>query len=395
MPRRCWISKPAPWLADSTRAPVVPQPQRSDVSNRTHVDIAETTICPICRGIAGDEVASYMAEEAAQAFVPRRLEPERHETLSRKLDVLWHGAPCVLRRCDRCDFIYADPFVCGDAEFYGLAFPGTRYPKQKWEYDRTREAFRQFNLPRQHILEVGAGACAFLRQLLDDGCSPANLQAFEFSLSGKTAIERLGINCLAADLRTVDLHHTFDVVCMFQVLEHLDDYEGLFKALRRLRRPSGHLFVATPHGAWISLNESRQLLRDMPPNHLSRWSQSSFAALARRFGWHLEECELEPPSRVQTAVRALTDRYVRLVADESFWESRAAELATRIKSGGLARVLKAGCALTSPCCLSAAICPALTPLTPQNIWAHSLYARMKLDPSFKMSPCYWAAKRTR
>jgi SAM-dependent methyltransferase len=329
----------------------------------------EAAQCPICRDLGGHQVAAYTADEAAQAFAPRRLEPGRHAALSRKLAYLWHDAPCVLRRCDRCDFIYADPFVSGDAEFYALAYSDVSYPQQKWEFDRTRRALRERNLPRPRLLEVGAGNGAFLRQLLKDGCPPSNLQAYEFSSSGRAVIKRLGISCLAG-LRSVDLSDTFDAVCMFQVLEHLDDYDGIFEALERIVRPGGHVFIATPNGIRISLNESRHLLHDMPPNHISRWSRVSFAALAHRYGWHLATCELEPPSRAWTAARALTDRYVRLVSDESFWESGAAALALRVGNRWVARLIKAGSALTSSACLSAAIRAALVTATSPNIWAH-------------------------
>jgi SAM-dependent methyltransferase len=333
-------------------------------------DAREISPCPICRGTGSYQVASYQADEAAQAFAPRRLAPDRHTELSRKLSALWHNAPCILCRCDSCDFIYAAPFVSGDAEFYHLAFPDASYPRQKWEYDRTRQALRECKFVEPSLLEIGAGNGAFLKQLLKDGWSPGNLQAFEFSSSGRADIERMCINCLTTDLRSVDVSSTFDVVCMFQVLEHLDDYDGIFEVLERIVRPGGHLFIATPNGAWIALNERRHLLLDMPPNHISRWSAASFAALGRRSGWHLEECELEPPSRVGTAVRALTDRFIRLVHDESFWEGWTAELAMRPRSRVLARLIKAGAALTSPPCVSAAIRAALVPATPQNIWAH-------------------------
>ena len=320
--------------------------------------------------MGGYRVASYRADEAAQAFAPRRLGEDRHAALSRKLSALWDDAPCTLRRCDRCDFIYADPFVSGDAEFYELAYFDASYPDRKWEFDRTRQALREGNLLQPHLLEVGAGNGAFLRQLLEDGCPPANLQASEFSSAGRAAIERLGVECLAADLRSVDLSRTLDVVCMFQVLEHLDDYDGVFGFLERIVRPGGHLFIATPNGAWISSNERRHLLHDMPPNHLTRWSPTSFGALARRFGWHLKKCELEPPSRVRNVARVLTDRYVRLVGEESFWESRGAELAMRTGNHLLARLIKAGSAMTSPACLSAAIRAVLVAATSPNIWVH-------------------------
>jgi hypothetical protein len=157
---------------------------------------------------------------------------------------------------------------------------------------------------------------------------------------------------------------------MFQVLEHLNDYEGMFEGLERMLRSGGHLFVATPNGAWISSNEKRNLLLDMPPNHISRWSPRSFTELARRFGWHLDECELEPSSRIQTAVRALTDRFARLVNDESSFACRTAELAIRTGSRRAGRLIKAGAALTSPACMYAALRASLVRATPQNIWAH-------------------------
>ena len=148
-------------------------------------DAREITPCPICRGTGSYQVASYEADEAAQAFVPRRLAPDRHTELSRKLSALWHNAPCILCRCDSCDFIYAAPFVSGDAEFYHLAFPDASYPRQKWEYDRTRQALRECKFVEPSLLEIGAGNGAFLKQLLKDGWPPGNLQAFEFSSSGR------------------------------------------------------------------------------------------------------------------------------------------------------------------------------------------------------------------
>jgi SAM-dependent methyltransferase len=331
---------------------------------------SRVTPCPICRDVAGHQLASYDAGEAAQAFVPRRLDPNRHAALSRKLSLLWLGARCTLRRCDTCELIYADPFVSGDAEFYQLAFPDASYPEQKWEYDRTRRALGERGLSRPRVLEIGAGTGAFLKQMLDEGCAPTSLQAFEFSESGRTAIERLGISCHAADLRTVDFGHTYDIVCMFQVLEHLDDFDGVFEVLTRIVRPGGHAFIATPNAAWISLNEARRLLLDMPPNHISRWSPVSFAALAHRFGWHLAACDLEPVSRIRNAVRMFTDRYVRLITEESFWESRTAELAMRAGNRAVARLIKASAALTSPGCLSAALRATVVPATPPNIWTH-------------------------
>ena len=326
--------------------------------------------CPICNSAEGHKIALYSAGQAAQAFAPRRLDPGRHGALSHKLCGLWQNTHCTLWRCDNCDFVYSDPFVSGDEAFYRMAFPEVSYPSRKWEFDRTREALGSMKFVDPMLLEVGAGNGAFLKKLIEDGWPPDHLQACEFSASGRVAIARLSVNCVEADWRSIDRHGAFDVVCMFQVLEHLDDYEGMFAVLNRIVRPGGHLFVATPNGEWIASNEKRKLLLDMPPNHVSRWSPRAFGALADRFGWHLQACELEPASRIPTAMRVLTDRFVRLVNDEAFWACRTTELAMRTGSRNLGRLIKAAAVVASPACLSAAISTALTAATPQNIWAH-------------------------
>jgi len=40
---------------------------------------------------------------------------------------------------------------------------------------------------------------------------------------------------------------SFDVVCSFEVIEHLDDYQTFLTEIVRVLKPSGHFFVSTPN----------------------------------------------------------------------------------------------------------------------------------------------------
>jgi len=95
------------------------------------------------------------------------------------------------------------------------------------EYQETYDAMQamayQGTLAGATLLDVGAGNGAFERRV-----SPTLLQK-EYCLprilrSGEKIIENYGISCLSQDIRMLDLETNapkFDIVCMFQVLEHL------------------------------------------------------------------------------------------------------------------------------------------------------------------------------
>ena len=270
------------------------------------------TNCPLCGLPPSGVINTFTAAEAAEFFTSRVLGQERYERMEAILAGLWHGATARVLWCDRCEFGYADPFVAGTAEFYQLEAPDTPYPRDKWEYGRTLEHLADWPAEASALLDIGAGKGHFLSQLIGRGWKPGNLMATEFSVPGMEAIKRLGVECRQADVRSLDLGRRFDAICMFQVLEHLDGYDGLLEALSRLAKPDAHLFVAVPNGARIQFNEGNGLQYDCPPNHISRWTPRSFQVFADKYGWKLERCEFEPaPAVLGEALYGAVNRFIQ------------------------------------------------------------------------------------
>lgn len=150
------------------------------------------------------------------------------------------------------------------------------------------------------LLEIGAGDGAFVRRLVGEKVvDSSNILTLEYSVYGKSRIEEEGITCLPVDVRMLDREHYrghFTTVCMFQVLEHLDNLEELFLCLNDITAPSAAIYIAVPNDKRVTFNEQHDALGDMMPCHVGRWNKHSFEAVADKFGWEVKGHAYEPES---------------------------------------------------------------------------------------------------
>lgn len=102
-----------------------------------------------------------------------------------------------------------------------------------------------------------------------------------------------------ADLLELDLPDgSFDVVCSFETIEHLDDQAAFLAHAARVLRPDGVLLVSTPH-----VRETTTA--PVNPHHRLELSRADFEALLRRF---FPEVELYGQRRLQTRRHRLLQR---------------------------------------------------------------------------------------
>jgi SAM-dependent methyltransferase len=278
------------------------------------VTLVDAVLCPACGGGATQIIRHHRAPAAAEHFVPKARDAERHAQLVRHLeDVLWKQDHADIRRCDRCGFGFCVPWVSGDPEFYALVHQGDpHYPRDRWEFGQTRAALAPRPKPLR-IAEVGAGAGAFLDGL-DDGCE---IVAGDYDQGAVARLRETGYDAFLGSLPELVARETvpFDAVCMFQTLEHIADIDGAFAALTAILKPGGSVFVSVPNAEATDFQEAATGLWDMPPNHVGRWTPAALRLASERRGFGVAELKLEPikPLRItwQLAVSSVNARSYR------------------------------------------------------------------------------------
>ena len=92
------------------------------------------------------------------------------------------------------------------------------------------------------ILDIGAGTGEFLSVAQNDGWDTIGVEPSD---KAKTIAKSKGVSFVE---KTSELDsHTFDVITMWHVLEHVPNLDEQIKELKRLLKPKGTLIVAVPN----------------------------------------------------------------------------------------------------------------------------------------------------
>ena len=271
---------------------------------------------------------------------------ERFSELVSHIEGLWGKNTCEVVQCDKCGFCYSNPYIAGDMQFYNLAYDRCGYPTWKWEFQLTYDVLKKFS-KNISLLEIGAGDGAFIKRIAEDIVLKENLFCTEFSRYGRHQINNFGVKCFSEDIRDLpnsELEGSFDIVCMFQVLEHMDRLDVLFRKLNWLMKRGGSLFISVPNPRIIEFYELNGALLDMPPNHIGRWNKQCFQEIGKQNGFHLDDYKVEDGSMISMAKQFVIYRYLRRSQQSGSVENKIEQIRGRY----LNRVMRVvGAALNS------------------------------------------------
>lgn len=156
---------------------------------------------------------------------------------------------------------------------YSLLREEPTNPARSWEYGRTPDELRRQGLSGK-LLDYCAGDGAFLGHL------PGGWQkcAVEPSLALRFALAESGVECFVAHEAAAALPSgLFDVITMFQVLEHLAEFADVLTWCRGALRPGGRLFASVSEGERHREWEAATGLSNMPPLRVNQSTRSSLA----------------------------------------------------------------------------------------------------------------------
>lgn len=204
--------------------------------------------------------------------------------------------------CRDTGYKFYHPFeLAGDGEFYdALSTDEDRYYSSwKKEYEFATDIIKKQNQPR--ILDVGCGVGNFISRV-GDFCEATGLEISE------TAVEKARANGLDVRREEIGEHSErnegrYDVVCAFQVLEHVPNPAKFLTACINCLKRGGSLVLAVPNcDPYYSCGQLYAVV-NLPPHHMGLWNAKVFAKLASYFPLSLEATEYDiKTSRTRSGV---------------------------------------------------------------------------------------------
>lgn len=198
------------------------------------------------------------------------------------------AAPLTLHGCPSCRFGVFLPVVTGTDAFYAQISADQYYVADKWEFRRALTDLRAPDVRK--VLDVGCGRGAFLQRVRAAGAIEA--VGVESNPSAREAARAAG-HVVHGTVAEAESSAPYDAVCMFQVIEHLADPFAAFEDVRKLVRPDGLIVVTMPNAAG-PIRHFADALTEVPPHHVTRWSEPTVRVLAERHGATVVRVCFEP-----------------------------------------------------------------------------------------------------
>lgn len=214
------------------------------------------------------------------------------------------AAAYTLRRCLNCTLVYSNPMIGGDLAFYQdhivYSKPSREqalFHKQSATNPKNRALLKR--LPAGACtLDIGCGYGAFVSVAHDQGFDAHGIDFNADQIATGQAAFALESHLHAGRLEdhsSLFKSAAYDMVSMFEVIEHVEAPRQLVERAHGLLKPGGLLAMSCP-------NEDRwqpagRIFVDYPPHHLTRWSKAAMRDLLTQVGF--EQVQFKVDSSVR------------------------------------------------------------------------------------------------
>ncbi len=231
----------------------------------------------------------------AELSIPwAKVRKQYREDLGIEIPELHEAEELRVYRCEQSNYRFYHPVIEGDEQFYvQLATKSSYYPVWKWEYSF---AMKHID-PKSKVLEIGCGAGDFLQALKKE--KDAEVIGLELGESQSAAVRELGIPCFS---ESIDQHaqkheNQYDVICFFQVLEHIAQPLTFLRSVLKALKPGGQVIFAVPNNTPYLYGCDIYHTLNLPPHHQGLWNVQAATAFEEALPeMKLKEVKTEPLS---------------------------------------------------------------------------------------------------
>jgi len=194
-------------------------------------------------------------------------------------------------RCLDTGFKFYYPFdMDGDSEFYQvLQKQSWYYMDWKWEHEVASTLIR----PADKVLEIGCARGGFLERIKQKGIKCIGLELNESALECSRA-RGLEVSNQSIEDHAKENQGQYDVVCSFQVVEHIVAIKEFMQASIDALKQGGKLIVSVPNNDSLIFKCNPDIVINMPPHHMGLWDMNSLIKIQRYFNLRIEAIHLEP-----------------------------------------------------------------------------------------------------
>jgi 2-polyprenyl-3-methyl-5-hydroxy-6-metoxy-1,4-benzoquinol methylase len=189
----------------------------------------------------------------------------------------------VVNECSDCGFIFAaleryDPSgIYSQNYFKGDVYRdyiGERHVRTKIFREKLK-LIKPYIPPRGRLLDIGCAAGFFLQLMNDIGYETYGVEISEHA--AHYAQQEMGLDVFRGDLSEADFQRDFfDVITMWDVLEHLPDFLSALKECNRILDRQGRLIIETVNAdSLLARILGRRWPLFAPPYHLSYFNKES------------------------------------------------------------------------------------------------------------------------
>ncbi len=198
-----------------------------------------------------------------------------------------------LVKCRSCGLVRSDPVVSSErlAELYAQSTftYGAEVRDLCRTYGRYLTKLERWGVNKGALLEIGCGSGFFLEEALDqDYCTVKGIEPSQQAID--QAPSRLH-GCFVCGLMKPGVFEKeqFDVICLFQVFDHLLDPGGLLDECFRLLKPGGFMLGINHNVKAVSARVLKEKSPIVDVEHTYLYSPSTMARIFRDHGFRVRQ----------------------------------------------------------------------------------------------------------